>query len=379
MVSETLASIPLVDHHCHAFYRFPGPVPVERYRKAFTEADHPELLREHMPYSLAYRWTLRHMAARLGCEAVEEAVLAARNAADLKAFTQQLMGEVNMGAMFIDTGYLSDEVYAPADFEALTGRPVRPVLRLEKEAERLILGHSSFSDVVEAMRKLVQNVRQSGHVGVKSIAAYRTGLEISPWSFAEADAAFRQARDQAVSEGRLRLMAKPVIDYLLWQLLPILDQEEIPLQFHVGYGDAHTDLRLGNPLHLRSIMEEGGFRKVPLTLLHCYPYIREAGYLASIYPNVYLDVSLAIPLAMSGARRYVAEALELAPASKLLFATDAHTIPELFWAGAALGRDAVASVLEEMHKGGVLTAGEVTEFAEMIFFRNALRVYQFQL
>lgn len=379
MVSQALSSIPLVDHHCHAFYRFDGPVPLHRYRKAFTEADHPEIIGRHMPYSLAYRWTLKEMAGRLGCDAAEEAVLGARNGADLTAFTRSLMHEVNMRALYVDTGFLAEEVYSPGEFAELTGLQVRPVLRLERAAEDLMRRGGSFSDLVDGMRSLVTNLRQSGHVGVKSIAAYRTGLQIRRWSLAEAEAAFRQAGEEARRQGRLRLMAKPVIDYLLWELFPILDRDEVPIQFHVGYGDTDTDLRLGNPLHLREILESAGFRHAPILLLHCYPYIREAGFLASVYPNVYFDVSLAIPYALTGARRYVAEALELAPASKLLFATDANTLPEVFWAGAVAYRNAVAEVLEELRQNSILSGPEVTEWAELIFFRNALRVYKTEL
>lgn len=374
--SQALSSIPLVDHHCHAFFRFDGPVPVNRYRKAFTEADHPEIIAEHMPYTAAYRWMLKQMAERLGCAPSEDAVLAARNAADLGAFTRSLMAEVNMRALFVDTGFMADQVYSPAEFAELTGLQVRPVLRLERAAEELIRQGGSFSDLVDGMRSLVTNLRQSGHVGVKSIAAYRTGLEIRRWSLAEAESALGEAREEAQRQGRLRLMAKPVIDYLLWELFPILNRDELPIQFHVGYGDSDTDLRLGNPLHLRAILETEGFRRTPITLLHCYPFIREAGYLASVYPNLYFDVSLAIPYAASGARRYVAEALELAPASKLLFATDANTIPEVFWAGAVGYRNAVAEVLEGLRQAGALSGAEVMEWAELIFYRNALRIYR---
>ena len=43
-------------------------------------------------------------------------------------------------------------------------------------------------------------------------------------------------------------------------------------------------------------------------LLHAYPYLREAAYLANLYAGVYVDVSLTVPLVGSAAsgrsRRY---------------------------------------------------------------------------
>ena len=65
-------------------------------------------------------------------------------------------------------------------------------------------------------------------------------------------------------------------------------------------------------------------------MLHCYPFVRQAGYLASIYPNVHLDLSLAITLLPHRGPDLVSEALELAPPTKLLFATDASRLPEMF-------------------------------------------------
>ena len=44
------------------------------------------------------------------------------------------------------------------------------------------------------------------------------------------------------------------------------------------------------------------FRDTPFVLLHCYPFVREAGWLAHVYGNVWFDLSLTIPH-VSRARR----------------------------------------------------------------------------
>ena len=56
----------------------------------------------------------------------------------------------------------------------------------------------------------------------------------------------------------------------------------MPVQFHTGFGDPDLDLRLGNPLYMRSLLEDRRFRNAPIVLLHAsYPYAQEAGYLSS--------------------------------------------------------------------------------------------------
>ena len=66
-------------------------------------------------------------------------------------------------------------------------------------------------------------------------------------------------------------------------------------------------------------------------LLHCYPFVREAGWLAHVYGNVWFDLSLTIPHVARPAEQ-LREALELAPVSKLLYASDAARTPELYFA-----------------------------------------------
>jgi uncharacterized protein len=105
-------------------------------------------------------------------------------------------------------------------------------------------------------------------------------------------------------------------------------------------------------------------------LLHCYPFVREAGWLAHVYGNVFFDLSLTIPHSSRPAAA-VAEALELAPVSKLLYASDASQTPELYLLAAAWWREALAEVLPAL-----LAEDEAVEAARMIMRENALAVYR---
>ena len=121
-------------------------------------------------------------------------------------------------------------------------------------------------------------------------------------------------------------------------------------QFHVGYGDADTDLLLGNPLYLRPVLGRPDYRGIPVVLLHeCYPYTRQGGYLAAVYENVYLDLSYGIPLLgyaemLSSTR----QALGVAPSSKLMYSSDGIGVPELHWNSAIDGRRVLGESLGEM-------------------------------
>src|SRR5204863_3775041 len=103
--------------------------------------------------------------------------------------------------------------------------------------------------------------------------------------------------------------------------------------------------------------------------LHCYPFVREAGWLAHVYGNVFFDLSLTIPH-VSRRAEMVRLALELAPASKLLYASDAARTPELYLLAARWWRTALAEVL-----GAELPEEDAAAAGGLILRGNALAVY----
>jgi predicted TIM-barrel fold metal-dependent hydrolase len=181
---------------------------------------------------------------------------------------------------------------------------------------------------------------------------------------------------QARRDGRLRLATKPVNDYLLLRALELAARHALPVQFHTGFGDADVDLLAANPLHLRPLLACEAYRHVPFVLLHAsYPYVRELGYLASIYPQVYADFGLANPHLAAGLPGVLRELLSLAPASKVLYSSDASAIPELFWLAARWGRRGLGLVLDELVGLGALTHEEARASARQILGGNAADVY----
>ena len=111
------------------------------------------------------------------------------------------------------------------------------------------------------------------------------------------------------------------------------------------------------------------FGDTPFVLLHCYPFVREAGWLAHVYGNVWFDLSLTIPH-ISRPEEMVREALELAPVSKLLYASDAARTPELYFLAAKWWREALSTVLAE-----ALPADEAETAGRQILRENAVALY----
>jgi predicted TIM-barrel fold metal-dependent hydrolase len=92
-------------------------------------------------------------------------------------------------------------------------------------------------------------------------------------------------------------------------------------------------------------------------------------------PRVYCDVSEGIPFAANAARRILAEVLEMAPLSKVVYGSDGYSLPEINYVGAMLGKKALAGALQDLVDGGMLSVTEAHEAAAWILSTNARRLY----
>ncbi|HEY6690105.1 MAG TPA: amidohydrolase family protein [Rubrobacter sp.] len=378
MQTVDLTQIPVVDNHCHGILRDQTFDDLAIWRQSFTESTDPDMARDHVASTTLYQRLIRTLADFLGCEREDEAVFAARTGRDGRELTGALLRAANVDTFLLDTGFPPpEEVFPVPELGDLGGCRAEPMLRLEILMESLLAEHDSLDEVKEVLAAELDDARGRGYVALKSIAAYRTGLDIREWPSEEAEESFLEYR-RAGGPGPARLVHKPLLDTLLHVAFAQAARQEIPLQFHVGYGDADTDLLLGNPLYLRPIFQRSDYRGMPVVLLHeCYPYTRQGGYLAAVYQNVYLDLSYGIPLLGYGEMlSFTRQALGVAPTSKLMYSSDGIGVPELHWISAIDGRRVIGEALGEIVSNGELSLSEAEAVGESVLRGNAKRLYR---
>ena len=260
--------------------------------------------------------------------------------------------------LLVDEGFPPAEVgTTPSELGELAGCPARPVMRIEQAAERAGLGLRAVPNALDAFREAVSGARARGYVALKTIAAYRGGLDL--------DALPAPVRGQPLD----RLEGPPIRTAVLAALQANeATDDPLPVQVHTGFGDSDLSLPAARPGLLKPLIER--FRGTTFVLLHCYPFVREAGWMAHVYATVYFDLSLTIPhVARPAAALY--EALELAPASKLLYASDASRTPELYLLAARWWREALAEVLPAL-----VPEDDAAAAGRMILRDNARAVYR---
>lgn len=375
-----IAQIPFEDHHVHQPYNGPHAIGPADFRRTFTEASIPAVWEEQLGSLVGYRWMVRELARLLDVAPDEAAVLTARNALSTERYHRLLADHANLGASYADDLFAFGQCYDVAEWSALLGRPVYRVLRIETFVEH---GYRDCPTLDDALARLTDEIAAAPArriVSLKSIAAYRCGLAFAPPSPAQrerATAAYARAREGALAgdAATARLADKDLVDTLVWTALEVSIPQRLPMQFHVAFGDDDIVMTQNDPTLMRALFRHEPFRVIPLVLLHCYPYQQQAGYLASIYPNVYVDLSLTIPIAGPGAARILAEALELAPVNQVLASTDGHMTPEFQWFGVFAWRWALAQVLGQYCDWGVMDEPEALTVAAAILRDNARRMY----
>lgn len=378
-VAAAISAIPFDDHHVHAPYRETAPLTVDGLRRPFTESALPGVWQQHLSSHIGYRWMVRALAGLLEVEPTEAAVLEARARIPVADYHRILADDCNLGEIYADDLFGAGECYDVEEWARLLGgRPVKRVLRVETFVEQGYAECPTLNDALHRLTTEIASAPERGIVSLKSIAGYRSGLRILPASsgqFARASEAYRQLRDQALSGGSGRIADKPLVDTIVWESLVASIPARLPMQFHVALGDDDIVLAENDPAVMRALFQHEPFREIPLVLLHCYPFHRHAGYMASLYPNVYVDLGLTIPIVGTGATRVIEETLELAPVSQLLASTDGHMTPEFQWHGVKVWRWAMERVVAGYLEADAIDSNDALQMVEDIFTGNARRIY----
>ena len=313
-------AVGLVDHHAHGILR-EHPATLDEFRGLFSESGDPRQ-RPHVAPGLTYRRAMRELGALFGVDPTEDAVFEYRRSLDVEEYASSLLRATCTEWLLVDDGFPPPGMGIEwQQLGELAACEARPVLRIETHAADDVAG-----------------AREAGFAALKTIAAYRGGLD-------------RVSDEVVAALGANEATGDP-----------------LPVQVHCGFGDADLHLWRADPSYLKPLIER--FRGTPFVLLHCYPFVREAGWLAHVYGNVWLDVSLTIPHVARPAE-HVREALELAPVSKLLYASDAARTPELYFLAAKWSRETLEEVLAE-----ALPPDEVEAAGRAILRENALDLYR---
>lgn len=370
-LADEAREIQLVDHHVHGC--FVDRIDRASFEESFNEGS-PDPIPAFMTQfdsqpGFAFR---RWCAPLLGLErhAPADEYWKARNALEPDVLNRTLLQAAGVAHWVMDTGFSARSITGLSEMAAQSGGQTSEIVRLELLAEELIRGGIAASEFPDAFREQVAEAAATAR-GFKTIVAYRTGFDID-WSTPSDAAVSEAAAEWAAEAGDVPRLSDAVLESFV---VHVALATGLPLQVHVGLGDRDLDLHRTNPMLLLPLLRQYAASPAAVMLLHCYPFHREAGYLAQAFDNVYFDVGLGVNYLGTQSRQLIAESLELAPFAKQVYSSDAFGLPELHLVGSILWRRGFAAVV-----GGWVAADEWSErdairVLRMIGAENAERVY----
>ncbi|MCB0924368.1 MAG: amidohydrolase family protein [Mycobacterium sp.] len=363
-LSDHIACLDLVDNHVHGYWTC--PVDRRRFENGLNEANTGPLADFDCGFDSQVGFAVRaHCSALLGLaqHAPPEEYWKARSRLGPEELARLFLTAAGVSDWLVDTGLVGDTA-GRCEMEQVVAGGVGEIVRLEQVAEEAA---ADDGDYARRFTDILQS-RAECAVATKTVLAYRGGFDGDLTEPDPADVRVRAARWR--DAGGTRLTDRVLLRFGIHQALRLGK----PVQFHTGLGDRDGDLHRSNPILLLDFLRSSG--DCPIVLLHCYPFEREAGYLAQAFSNVYLDTGLSINYLGTRAAAFIARTLELAPFRKLLFSTDAFGPPELHYLGAFLWRDGMASVLAGFVERGQWALDDARRVSTLIGRENAMRLYR---
>jgi uncharacterized protein len=366
-LAEHVGRLRLIDHHVHGCW-------VEsnhrrRFDNALNEANTEPIADFDSGFDTQLGFAVRtHCAPLLGLapHAAPDDYWQRRSEFSETELAQLFLRAARVSDWLVDTG-LKQGTADVDGMAALSAGRAHEVIRLEQIAEEAA---ADAGEYIDAFDEHLQR-RAAAAVATKSVLAYRGGFggnlsEPTSNDVAEAAARWRDA-------GGRRVTDRVLLRFGLHRALALGK----PLQLHVGLGDRDCDLHKTNPLLLLDFLRNTG--DTPIMLLHCYPYEREAGYLAQAFNNVYVDGGLSINHLGARAGGVIGRLLELAPFRKILYSSDGFGPAELHFLGALLWRNGIREILQGFVDAGEWSETDAIRVVDLIGYRNAERVYGLQV
>ncbi|MGS2646521.1 amidohydrolase [Streptosporangium sp. G12] len=318
----------------------------------------------------------------------------------------------------------ADEVPPPAGTGHAGGADTARVVHIERAEEEVAGTAVSGASYISALAQELAE-RAVRAVALKSVTAHRSGRSLEP-ARPSRGAVIAAATRRLACPGE-RLTDQVLLRHLLWTAIDVAREYGRPLQFHTGlarhaggtrhgahpgragratsggrgaYG-GHETHRVGGhggfgaagglagsgwgpdsgpygagPAPLAGFITATQPMGVPVVLLHCHPFHRQAAYLAGALPHVYVDVGAALARSATGSAAVMAELLELVPFHKQLFGSGGHGVAETCHLGALHYRRGLAGALAARLADGEWSAADAARVAQMIGSGNARRIYR---
>ena len=299
---DAIYNTPVIDNHAHNLLKASA---LESHNLLSITSEAEEVALEDAKSSLPHLRAVKHLSGVLQCEPNWETVktITSQNRLESEeAWARRCFQGIE--TVLIDDGLDPTDAHPYDWHDRLVPSKCKRIVRIEQVIEDILeeeiaKNHPDSGEFVQSTIKrfeaaIEDAVTDPQVAGFKSIICYRTGLAIPAFNQEDAEGLGTFYTDTPSEDPYLEdEKVNPHIVHLTAQILSKRKSEK-PFQFHTGLGDNDMTLDLGNPALLQDFLSS--YPTVIVVLLHAsYPFTREAGYLATLYKNTYLDIGEVFP------------------------------------------------------------------------------------
>jgi len=371
-------SYPVIDNHCHPFPTNRVPEVIENTWTISLN----ELPVDDIRNSAYFQMSTGEMCRHHGIESIDE-MLALRKKQyeeNPQVYIEKLWKDINLEMIIADIGSpVTNKRLTKVELDefAYLNQSIKVgyINRIERVTDDLLEKHLPFS---EFRQMLVQNleamVKDENLIALKSIIAYRTGLEIVPLSISEVQKGYYAY----LADINDKSAEKKIRDFVFLTSAALCKEMQIPLQVHTGAGDSPlSNLIINNPLLLFQAINDPRCKDTRIMMVHAgNPNVEYAAYLVGHYPNLYLDVSSMLPYFAHAVETKLKTIFEFAPFNKVMYGSDAGGIPDHFWFAAKYFKRVLGKILSEFVEDKILSEEYALKAGEMILSENARKFYK---
>lgn len=236
---------------------------------------------------------------------------------------------------------------------------------------------TSLEELCEVLKNFIKMQKETYHaVSLKIATAYYRSLYFENVDRQTAEAAFEKL---LLSRNNGRTVAfqdvKPLSDYITHCIIREAKRHSLPVQIHTGVQDRNVNfLGHADPLKLNNLFAL--YPDVRFNIFHTgYPFGREAGVLAKMFSNVFVDFSWVHILSSKYAVDLLQEYFELLPANKFCgFGGDFCNIEGAF-GHLQFAKNNIASAISGMVDKGMYSLKYGKQLARQILYDNPKAIY----
>ena len=378
--------LPFIDHHCHPydpkkatlepeflareFFHGRGDVPDPSASKARMWGA-TDALRYHFPFMGVVQTLICQLSKVLNCPAELEAVAQARNRITSKSFVDYialLYQDAGIVGTVLDTGLpLNDPL-----LDLMPGKKLR-LFQFEPPLNKFLKTAESYQELLgNFQQSLTQSIKKDGFIGVKVHLAEQVGFGVLPVWENEAVSVFSKAK--AGDGAAYKKLYTAVFTAILLQCQEL----DVPVHLHSGFtgGMWNGPIHDSDPFLLGPFLKHNEFLKTKIVLLHAgFPWTKQAGQMAHGFPHVWVDMGQMTPWASLRIAECYRDVMAWAPLSKIVVGSGGHGTPEIAWLAAKTAKIALAEVLGDAVRLGLIEEKDAEKTGRMILHDNAARLY----